>query len=66
MVGAIDFSVYFISKLFLSIHLAKGLSFASAGIVGYLLNKYWAFSKKKSSYPEMGRYWIGGGVFFLF
>ena len=58
MVGAMDFGVYYLSKLFLPINVSKGISYVCAGIVGDLFNKYWTFCKHKTCYPEMGRYWL--------
>ncbi len=56
-VGAIDFGVYYFLIHFLSFSLAKGISFASASIVGYLFNKYWIFQyNQASSYLEVSRY----------
>ena len=58
MVGATDFGVYFLSKIFLPVDIAKGISFICAGIAGYLFNKYWTFSQHRRSHTEMIRYWI--------
>lgn len=58
VVGATDFGVYYLSKLFLPINVSKGVSYVCAAIVGYLFNKHWTFSKHIRSYPEMVRYWI--------
>jgi len=55
--GATDFGIYYFLLHFLSFPMAKGISFTCAGIVSYLLNKYWIFQyNRSSSYPEMGRY----------
>ena len=59
VVGATDFGVYFLLKIFLPIWLSKGISYVCAGIASYLLSKYWTFSRPKESAHEMGRYWIG-------
>jgi len=57
IVGATDFGIYYFLIHFLSFPLAKGISFTCAGIVSYLLNKYWIFRyNRSSSYPEIGRY----------
>ena len=56
MINGTDFSVYFILFHVLSYSLSKGLSFSCAGIVGYLLCKYWIFKRNRLSYAEMGRY----------
>ncbi len=56
MINGTDFSVYFILFHFLPYSLSKGLSFSCAGIVGYLLCKYWIFKRNRLSYAEMGRY----------
>jgi len=58
IVTATDFSIYFILIRFVPVSVAKGISFTCAGIVGYLLNKYWTFKQKESSYGEVGRYWL--------
>lgn len=55
-VVATDFSVYYVLLRFLSVSTAKGLSFACAGIVGYILNKYWTFKHSQPSYAEIVRY----------
>jgi len=55
-VNATDFSVYFILFHFLPFSLSKGISFTCAGIVGYLLGKYWIFKQNQQSYAEIGRY----------
>ena len=56
IVNATDFSIYFILFHFLPYSLSKGLSFSCAGVVGYLLCKYWIFKRNRLSYAEMGRY----------
>jgi putative flippase GtrA len=56
IVNLTDFSIYYILFHFLPFSLAKGISFSCAGIVGYLLIKYWTFKSKQSSYVEVGRY----------
>lgn len=56
IVNATDFSVYYILFHFLSFSISKGISFTCAGIVGYLLLKYWTFKYKQQSYAEIGRY----------
>jgi len=58
MVTGTDFSIYYISFHFLPYSLSKGISFCCAGIVGYLLYKYWVFNNKKSSLSEILRYWF--------
>ncbi len=58
MVGGTDFGVYYLSKLFLPIAIAKGISYVCAGILGYLFSKYWVFNKHETCQTEMGRYWI--------
>jgi len=55
-ITATDFSIYYALIQLLSFSIAKGISFTCAGIVGYLLNKYWTFKYTRSSYAEMGRY----------
>lgn len=56
VVNTTDFIVYFILFHFLPYSLSKGISFTCAGIVGYLLGKYWIFKHNRLSYVEMGRY----------
>ncbi|MCX5699096.1 MAG: GtrA family protein [Candidatus Omnitrophica bacterium] len=57
IVNAADFSIYYILFHFLPFSLAKGISFTCAGIVGYLLVKFWTFKHNQpSSYSEVGRY----------
>lgn len=56
IVTATDFSIYYFLFHFLSFSLSKGISFTCAGIVGYLLNKYWTFKHNRRSYAEIGRY----------
>ena len=51
-----DFSIYYVLFRFLPFSAAKGISFTCAGIVGYLLYKYWVFKLGKQSYSEIGRY----------
>ncbi len=58
MVGATDFGVYYLSKLFLPLNVSKGISYVCAAIMGYLFSKYWVFSKQKTCHPEMARYWV--------
>jgi putative flippase GtrA len=56
IVNATDFTIYYILFHFLSFGMSKGISFTCAGIVGYLLYKYWTFQYNKPSYAEFGRY----------
>jgi len=56
IVNATDFSVYYILFHFLPYSVSKGISFTCAGIVGYLLGKYWIFKQDRKSYAEIGRY----------
>ena len=56
IVNATDFSIYYILFHFLPFSISKGISFTCAGIVGYLLYKYWTFQYNKPSYAEFGRY----------
>ena len=55
-VTATDFVIYYILFHFLPYSVAKGISFTSAGIVGYLLYKYWIFENNKSSFAQVVRY----------
>ena len=57
LVGATDFGIYYLSKLFLPINVSKGISYVCAAIMGYLFSKYWVFCKRKTCHPEMARYW---------
>jgi len=52
----IDFGIYYFSFHFLTFSVSKGISFTCAGIVGYLLNKYWTFKRSQPSFTEAGRY----------
>ncbi len=56
IVNATDFSIYYILFHFLPFSVSKGISFSCAGIVGFLLNKYWTFKHNRLSLPELGRY----------
>lgn len=56
IVTVTDFSIYYFLFHFLSYSLSKGISFVCAGIVGYLLYKYWTFRHSQPSYAEVGRY----------
>ncbi|MFA5005695.1 MAG: GtrA family protein [Candidatus Omnitrophota bacterium] len=58
IVNVTDFSIYYILFHFLTYNMSKGVSFTCAGIVGYLLSKYWTFKHKQASYAEIGRYVI--------
>lgn len=51
-----DFSVYYFLAHFFAFSVSKGISFTIAGIIGYLLNKYWIFKHNKQSYAEIYRY----------
>ena len=55
-VVATDFSIYYLLFHFLPFSIAKGISFTCAGIVGYLINKYWIFKHSRPSPVEIGRY----------
>jgi putative flippase GtrA len=54
--NAVDFSIYYLLINICTFNISKGISFACAGIVGYLLNKYWAFERGLPSYAEGARY----------
>ncbi len=56
IVNATDFSVYYILLHFLTYSISKGISFTCAGVVGYLLNKFWTFKHRQRSYSEIVRY----------
>ena len=55
-ITATDFSVYYLLFHSLPYSFAKAISFTSAGIVGYLLCKYWIFKNNKPSLGEVIRY----------
>ncbi len=56
IVVATDFGIYYLLFHHLPFSIAKAISFTCAGIVGYLLNKYWTFKRNQPSYAEVGRY----------
>ncbi|HSV43419.1 MAG TPA: GtrA family protein [Candidatus Bathyarchaeia archaeon] len=56
VVNATDYGIYLFLIHFLSFGAAKGISFTCAGIVGYVINKYWTFKHGPASYAEVGRY----------
>jgi len=56
IINATDFSIYYVSYHFLSFNVAKGISFTCAGVVGYLLCKYWIFKNYEPSFTEGVRY----------
>ena len=56
IVNATDFSIYYFLFHFFTFSISKGISFTSAGIVGYLLNKHWTFKNHHPSCTEVGRY----------
>ena len=57
VINATDFSIYYTLFHFLSFSISKGISFICAGIIGYLLNKFWTFKHNKPpSYTEVGKY----------
>ncbi len=57
LAGCVDLSVYFLLIPFVSFNISKAISFTCAGIIAYLLNKFWIFKSKMSvSYQEIGRY----------
>lgn len=53
-----DFLVYFFLLRFLSYSLAKAISFISACILAFTLNKYWTFSFKKKTFSQMVKFTI--------
>ena len=55
-ITATDFGIYFVLFHFLPYSVAKAISFTSAGIVGYLLCKYWIFEKNEPSLMEVIKY----------
>jgi putative flippase GtrA len=56
VITATDFSIYYVLFHFFSYSVAKGISFTSAGIVGYLLSKFWIFKNDRLSFSEAIRY----------
>jgi putative flippase GtrA len=56
IITATDFSIYFILFHFLPYSAAKAISFTCAGILGYLLCKYWIFKNNEPSFLEAFRY----------
>lgn len=57
LVGAIDFGTYYFLNQFIFFSFAKAISFTVAGIVAYLLNKYWTFKyNQPASLIEVSRY----------
>jgi putative flippase GtrA len=57
LIIAADLSLYYLLFHFLPYSVAKGFSFTCAGILGYLLNKYWIFKPDGGrSFTEAGRY----------
>ena len=57
IVNVTDFSIYYLLFHFFIFSIAKGVSFICAGIVGYLLIKFWTFEHNQpSSYVEIGRF----------
>lgn len=51
-----DFSIYYFLSQFLPYNIAKAVSFTCAGIVGYMINKFWVFKNQQSSAAEMVRF----------
>ena len=58
IVNATDLGVYYILFHSFSFSVSKAVSFTSAGIIGYLLYKYWTFKDNQSSFLEIIRYLI--------
>jgi putative flippase GtrA len=58
IVVTVDIGIYYVLVQFLPFSVSKAISFVIAGIIGYWLNKYWIFKRKRSSYKEVGRFWI--------
>ncbi|MBF0532922.1 MAG: GtrA family protein [Candidatus Omnitrophica bacterium] len=56
LVTATDFSLYYILSPGMPFSVAKGISFSSAGMAGYWLNKYWTFKNNQSAGAQLGRY----------
>lgn len=56
VVNATDFSIYYFLFHFFPFSVSKGISFTCAGIVGFLLNKYWTFKCNQASLTEGCRY----------
>ncbi len=56
IVTVVDFSIYYVLFHFFPYNVSKGASFVCAGIVGYLLYKYWTFKNIHPSHTEVLRY----------
>jgi len=53
-----DIGIYYSLFNLLSFSVSKGISFTCAGILGYLLNKYWTFKSSQPPRAEVGRFII--------
>ena len=56
LVVTADIGIYYSLFHFLPFSVSKGISFTCAGILGYLLNKYWTFKSNRPSRAEAGRF----------
>ncbi len=57
LAGVVDLGVYFLLIPRVSFGLSKAISFTCAGIIAYVLNKFWIFKSKTAvSYQEISRY----------
>lgn len=56
LVTTVDVVIYYLLFHFLPFSLSKGISFTCAGVVGYVINKYWTFKQVQASYAEVRRF----------
>ena len=56
IVTATDFSIYYVLFHFFAYNISKGISFTCAGVLGYVLYKYWIFKRNQTSLAEAVRY----------
>ncbi len=55
--GVTDFIIYYFLVHFLYFSVAKGIAFIGAGVLSFVLNRFWVFPYgKRSSYRQMWRY----------
>jgi putative flippase GtrA len=58
VIFAIDLGGYYLFNHFFPYSAAKGISYAIANLIGYVINKYWTFECKKKNYGEAGSYFL--------
>jgi len=56
IITATDFIIYYCLLHFLPFSISKGVSFTCAGIVGFILCKYWIFKNNEPSFTQVLRY----------